>query len=283
MSSCTTNISRRPARGGTPARGVTIVELMVAIGVIAVLLAVLLPTLAWSRARATEARCRGVLAQLGVTTQIIAQSSGGAWPNVVVPGSPPSRLYEVSDEYWSVVHAASAQDVVWMGPYLGTLWEPGSSPKVWSCLGARALYGPATASNGSTSGESSLSAALRSYFVSLPLFVDPSAFVELPGGSASSLDSMVRRVGLHETLYPSAKVAACEVRSFHSDGRWVNDASCAGLLASFADGHVRAVAVRDARPASPLRLPERDAPPDGTGSRTSPLNLTVHGGRGHDF
>jgi prepilin-type N-terminal cleavage/methylation domain-containing protein len=74
-------------------RGFTLVELLVVIGIIAILIALLLPALAAARESANATKCLSNLRQVGLTVQLYtAESKNGRW-------LPPYLIHDTSDHY----------------------------------------------------------------------------------------------------------------------------------------------------------------------------------------
>ena len=63
-----------------PARGLTLSEILIVIGIIVVLAALILPTIGWMRTRAYQTACSSNLSQLGAAVRVYAELEGGRVP-----------------------------------------------------------------------------------------------------------------------------------------------------------------------------------------------------------
>src|SRR6476619_5700756 len=80
-------------------RGFTLVELLVVIGIIAILISVLLPVLSAARKASEKAKCLASLHQLGDAFKMYSVENKGAWP-VAVHFWTDSGPYTGRDKRW---------------------------------------------------------------------------------------------------------------------------------------------------------------------------------------
>lgn len=114
---CSLPPAQRPAgnRNSQRAAGFTLVELLVVIGIIAVLIGMLLPALSRARQQANATACLSNLKQMGLELQIYSQNNGGwlfpmgrganlppseRWPAKVFKMKYPDDLSDTNVEHW---------------------------------------------------------------------------------------------------------------------------------------------------------------------------------------
>jgi prepilin-type N-terminal cleavage/methylation domain-containing protein len=95
-----------------PRAAFTLVELLVVIGIIAILIGILLPSLSKARAAARTMACSSNLRQLVLATQMFAQEHGGCLPKAQNNGSNimkgwntrVGKSWEFSEPFWAWEH-----------------------------------------------------------------------------------------------------------------------------------------------------------------------------------
>jgi prepilin-type N-terminal cleavage/methylation domain-containing protein len=237
----------------------TIIELLVCIGVVAILVAITLPYLASSRSRARETKCLSNLRGLGSAMELYTQRFNGKYPFAI--GGQKLDLSPDHDET-SVMQIASNFDVSLNWPGLMhevAPWREWYS--TWVCPGARRKSGEPWVS----SPEDPLGPNGPSCFVSDTFLARPEAWSV---GTAPS-EQLVRAVSASDVLFPSAKVFMFDGERAHLAPN--DDRDMFPVL--FADAHAK---IR--------RLSEASKPGVNvlTGSSV-PLRDTLDGARGRDY
>lgn len=114
-------------------RGFTLVELLVVIGIIALLISILLPSLARARAAARAVACLSNLKQIGVGFQIYANEFKGVWPKPATPMTNPARWWHKDFIYPIVAGGELDASLLDKNRYLlGTVFECPAARDFWT-------------------------------------------------------------------------------------------------------------------------------------------------------
>lgn len=252
----------RPAPNAVPAvliRAFTIIELLVSIGVIGVLLAILIPTLASSRARARETKCLSNLRGLGAAMELYTQRFNGKYPFAIggqkidmSPDHDGTDFLQIQSNF-DVTHA-------WPGlMHEVAPWREWYS--TWVCPGARRRTGEPWASP----GDDPLGPSGPSYVMSDSLLARPETWSV---GTAPS-EQLVRAVSVSDVLFPSSKVIMFDSERAHLTPK--DDRDLFPVL--FADAHAKIRRLSEARkPGVNVLL-----------GSSIPLRDTLDGARGRDY
>jgi prepilin-type N-terminal cleavage/methylation domain-containing protein len=114
-----------PVEASRPAGGFTLIELVVCMGVIAVLCGILLPSLRTTRETANRLRCATGMRQIGVATAAYADAHGGDLPysSMVDPIAGSPRPGELMAARWNSLSGGTWEGVGRLQAYLGQACE----------------------------------------------------------------------------------------------------------------------------------------------------------------
>jgi len=226
-------------------RGFTLIELLVVIAVIALLLAILVPSLTRARSAARRVVCSHNLKQIGVAVEMYAGDHEGLYPCAQDPVS-------TNPPYWLWMGRGWRK---WVQPHLSSIVDP-NNPSVLLC--------PADRTDPAKYESTSYSYSMAFYhsLEQIDTIDDRSLTYSNPKPSI--------RQGVTDVAFPSAKILIGEWSSNHVPveqdlGWWCWEGT---RLFLFADGQVTFLKARDIREA-------RDGLPD--------ANLTLHGIKGRDY
>jgi prepilin-type N-terminal cleavage/methylation domain-containing protein/prepilin-type processing-associated H-X9-DG protein len=260
--------------------GFTIVELLVAIAVIAVLIALTTGSLAQARKAGQAAVCLSTISQWGIEATNLAKPGRETWPNA---WDYPELLADkdlASIEYdFTYGVDYTGQAAVWHGPFLVNGWAPAvdasdsdvrrpdrACPRLGAVL-PEAWDG--------------VRGALASYMYSVALVTHPDLWDPAHPDRRTEPREWGRSVRISDVRFPSHKSVFFEKQSFHGDGRMVWDNGVRPVHVAFADGHASLVSTQDASPSLPYVQKRAEQSGLPLGMRI-PFNASAGGVKGVD-
>jgi prepilin-type N-terminal cleavage/methylation domain-containing protein/prepilin-type processing-associated H-X9-DG protein len=225
--------------------GFTIVELLVAIAVIAVLIALTTGSLGHARKAGQAAVCLSTIAQWGAESANLANPGRETWPNAWDYPQLLAGKDLASIEYDFVYGVDyTGQAMVWHGPFLVNGWTPALSEDD-SGLKRPDRACPRLGALNSTAWDG-VRGALASYMYSVALVTHPDLWDPAHPDRRTQPREWGRSVRISDVRFPSHKSVFFEKRSFHGDGRMVWDQGARPVHVAFADGHANLANTQDA-------------------------------------
>ncbi|MDX9911315.1 MAG: prepilin-type N-terminal cleavage/methylation domain-containing protein [Phycisphaerales bacterium] len=249
--------SESTTTGPSAARAFSLIELLVSIGVIALLLAILLPALLGARSRGREVVTLGNLRQLSLTMeaylgaydQTYPWAPAGTWFTITPPDDlEPSSVYP---GYWNL-------DIYW------TALMHDVAP--WR-QNFRSWVGPGGVDDAERPWLRARGAGIPSYHLSHTFFARPEVWAPAPVDSAT----FYRPVSQRDVRFPSNKVMMWDEELTHLANQPKADRDLRPML--FADGHASVKRLSKA-----ARPPAISFKPD-----TRPVVDTPNGVHGRDY
>lgn len=238
-----------------PRRALTLVELLVTISVVAIVIAMILPSLRGARIAAETSICDARMRTLSQVTEVYCQRSRDRWPNALPPG-PEYAIFELGTTY--VIGNPLSQTPLWIGILQNegvvNVWDHGDSrglscPAIW-----RWMEDILIETNPQAGPQ-------KSYWYSAAFVTDPRFWDPGDPRIRTGANQHRRALAAGDVLFPSAKAVFFELSDAHRSGMFTGDpatSSDARPGAAFADGHVGRARLGSVAPAIPTSWPEPD-------------------------
>ncbi len=224
--------------------GFTVIEVLCVVSVIAVLIALVVPALSGSRARADSTLCLSNVRSISQQQHACAADLKEAWPNVKESGDVDSRIYGFDLNSTGYRFRAISQVHMRMAPLIPRYWDERSGFTQWSCRRRLIRFSGGDDDAGFTPNPAA--AGVVSYHQPVGMIADPVIWHRDASALRSNAPAHVRRVYLHEFIFPSQKVSFSELFAMHGNGQPASG-SPDTLNAGCVDGHARIVKPPDAR------------------------------------
>jgi prepilin-type processing-associated H-X9-DG protein len=226
--------------------GMTLVELLVTIGVVAALLGIALPALMRARGAAESTVCMSRLRGIMQGHALISDSNGGVWANMV-PRGQYGAIITIGSTSTVYGTGALVQADWWVGPFVGVLWEDGDTGEVLACP---TVY----KRDPDLFARAPMEAGSQSYRYSVALLSEARLWDPEDTTVRENATELRKRVPTAGVAFPSAKVAMFERADHHGNGFAAESGRTQRLNAAFCDGHVASADPTTASPGLAYRL-----------------------------
>jgi prepilin-type N-terminal cleavage/methylation domain-containing protein len=234
----------------TRARAFTLIEILVAIAVVAVLLSLALPALASARRHAQTTLCVSTMRSLGQSSALYSVDHGDLLPSVLGRDADAAE-FTSGETSWAMLHPLVVIDM-WgaaLEPYID---GADRDNRVWRCAAMPRWYSEWISrwdATGHGLNSTPYGSAQMSYYYSAALASEPMLWTPRFPRTVQAMRQFSRPVGTWEVAFPSAKVMLAERRDFHGKGAWCYDDAPGKLAVVMVDGSCRRVNKADCAPA----------------------------------
>lgn len=162
--------------------GFTLVELLVVIGIIALLIAILLPALSVARESASSLKCLSNLRQMAIAAHLYANENQGYYPPALMSGSDANYTYAYNWDYTIITERVSPFKAKYEP---GLLWAGQADLQIQQCP---SFYGKAMALNNPYTGYNYNTSYIgRGLLIASGIFDPPARVVKVRRPSETAL------------------------------------------------------------------------------------------------